>query len=85
MIETLAAAAPAGCRLTVDAGAHMFSALASWPADEPFGVLKSNGLSTVGFALPAAIASAFAGTGPALIDITVDPSGYVDQLTALRG
>jgi len=30
-------------------------------------------------------ADAFAGTGPALIDITVDPRGYVDQLTALRG
>ncbi len=56
--ETLRAAAPPGCRLTVDAGAHMFSTLALWPAEEPFGVLKSNGLSTMGFALPAAIASA---------------------------
>jgi len=36
----------------------MFSAMAAWQAEEPFGVLKSNGLSTMGFALPAAIASA---------------------------
>jgi len=176
----LAKAAPAGTRLTVDAGAHMFSVFALWPAQEPFGVLKSNGLSTMGFALPAAIASvlhepqrpvaavtgdggllmclaelttaverrcrivvvvindsalslidikqqrqqrksrgvryptvdfagvaealgcrawrvgagealepaleqAFAGNGPALIDVIVDPSGYGDQLVALRG
>ncbi len=53
-----ARAARAGARLTVDAGAHMFSTLAAWPAGEPFGVLKSNGLSTMGYALPAAIASA---------------------------
>ncbi len=176
----LAEAAPAGCRLTVDAGAHMFSVFSRWPATEPFGVLKSNGLSTMGFALPAAIASAlhepkrpvaavtgdggllmclaelttaverkcrivvvvvndaalslidikqqrqqrksrgvrypavdfaaaaaalgcrswrvnagealapalrqaFAGGGPAVVDVTVDPSGYGDQLAALRG
>ena len=49
--------APEGTRLTVDAGAHMFSLLAGWQAHEPFGVLKSNGLSTMGYALPAAIAS----------------------------
>jgi acetolactate synthase-1/2/3 large subunit len=180
VVETLSREAPAGCRIAVDSGAHMFSALTFWRADEPFGVLKSNGLSTMGFALPAAIASAlqeperpvvavtgdgglmmclselttaverrcpvvvvvlndaalslidikqqrqqrkslgvryervdlaaaaralgcrawrlgadeevppvlreaFAGDGPALIDVTIDPSGYGDQLTALRG
>jgi len=42
----------------VDAGAHMVSAMAVLEADHPFGVLKSNGLSTMGYALPAAIASA---------------------------
>ncbi|MHA1529856.1 MAG: thiamine pyrophosphate-binding protein [Alphaproteobacteria bacterium] len=57
-VEATVRAAPAGSRLTVDAGAHMFSTLAAWPAGEPFGVLKSNGLSTMGYALPAAIASA---------------------------
>ena len=50
-------AAPARCRATVDAGAHMFSLFSSWQAHEPFGVLKSNGLSTMGYALPAAVAS----------------------------
>lgn len=58
VIEAAAELAPDGTRLTVDAGAHMFAALAFWGAQEPFGVLKSNGLSTMGYALPAAIASA---------------------------
>jgi acetolactate synthase-1/2/3 large subunit len=57
-VEAAAQAAPAGTRLTVDAGAHMFSTFAAWPAVEPFGALKSNGLSSMGYALPAAIASA---------------------------
>lgn len=45
-------------RLTVDAGAHMFSACAFWPAAAPLDVLISNGLASMGFALPAAIAAA---------------------------
>ena len=180
VVEQTRLAAPATCRAAVDAGAHMFSVLSSWQASEPFGVLKSNGLSTMGYALPAAIAScleeperrvvaftgdgglmmclgemktavdnrcrivvvvfndaalslidikqqrqqresrgvryppadfsgiakslgceswhvgarddlmpalagAFASDGPALIDVTIDPTGYVDQLVALRG
>ena len=58
LVDALAQAARSGTRLAVDAGAHMFSAMARWPALEPHGVLKSNGLSTMGFAVPAAIASA---------------------------
>ena len=180
VVELARQAAPAHCRAAVDAGAHMFSVLSSWQAQEPFGVLKSNGLSTMGYALPAAIAScleepdrtvvaftgdgglmmclgelkttvenscrivvvvlndaalslidikqqrqrsasrgvryppadlaviaralgwqswhvqahedltpamtgAFAHEGPALIDVTIDPAGYGDQLAALRG
>ena len=56
VIETLAAAAPERPRLAVDAGAHMFSVMARWPARRPHDVLKSNGLSTMGFAVPAALA-----------------------------
>lgn len=57
VIDAVADAAPAGARLAVDAGAHMFSAMARWPAQAPHDVLKSNGLSTMGFAVPAALAS----------------------------
>jgi len=45
-------------RLAVDAGAHMFSACAYWPAAGARDVLISNGLASMGFAIPAAIAAA---------------------------
>lgn len=57
VIDAIAAAAPPGARLAVDAGAHMFSAMARWPARAPHDVMKSNGLSSMGFAVPAALAS----------------------------
>ena len=57
IINSVSEAAPQNARLTVDAGAHMFSAMSLWPARAPFDVLKSNGLSTMGYAVPAAIAS----------------------------
>ena len=45
-------------RATVDAGAHMFSATAFWPCAKPNDLMISNGLASMGYALPAAIASA---------------------------
>ena len=44
--------------ITVDAGAHMFSVMAFWPCDQPLDVLISNGLATMAYALPSAIAAA---------------------------
>ena len=57
VVDAVAAAAPTGARLAVDAGAHMFSAMARWPTTLPHGAMKSNGLSSMGFAVPAALAS----------------------------
>jgi acetolactate synthase I/II/III large subunit len=57
VIDAVAEAAPDGARLAVDAGAHMFSAMTRWPALAPHDVMKSNGLSSMGFAVPAALAS----------------------------
>lgn len=51
-------------RVTVDAGAHMFPATLRWPVAEPSGLLISNGLSTMGFALPAAIGAALVDRKP---------------------
>lgn len=42
--------------VTIDAGAHMFSVTSFWQASDPQSVFISNGLSTMAFALPAAIA-----------------------------
>jgi acetolactate synthase-1/2/3 large subunit len=47
----------AGSIATVDAGAHMFQTTAYWQALAPGELLISNGLATMGFALPAAIAA----------------------------
>jgi len=51
---------PAGTIATADAGAHMFQAAEYWQAVEPGEFLISNGLATMGFALPAAVAAQLA-------------------------
>jgi acetolactate synthase-1/2/3 large subunit len=51
-----------GCRITVDAGAFMFPVMGLWPAEAPLDVLISNGLATMGFALPAAIGASLLNT-----------------------
>ena len=45
-------------RISVDAGAHMFSATAFWRCAHPRDLLISNGLASMGFALPAGLAAA---------------------------
>ncbi len=67
-----AARLPALPRIAVDAGAHMFSAMAFWPCAAPCGALISNGLATMAFALPAAIASALHEPGRTAIAFTGD-------------
>jgi acetolactate synthase I/II/III large subunit len=50
--------APQGTIATVDSGAHMLPAVPMWEVAAPDEVLISSGLATMGFALPAAVASA---------------------------
>jgi acetolactate synthase I/II/III large subunit len=45
-------------RVSVDAGAHMFPATTFWQCARPGDLLISNGLATMGFAVPAGIAAA---------------------------
>jgi acetolactate synthase-1/2/3 large subunit len=52
--------APPGTVATVDAGSHMFAATLFWSAESPRRFLISNGLSTMGYALPAAIGASLA-------------------------
>ncbi len=63
---------PIGAIATVDAGAHMFPATAYWHAVEPGECLISNGLATMGFALPAAIAAALVHPGRRVVCFTGD-------------
>ena len=58
IVELAQSAAVHNPRVTVDAGAHMISATAFWKASQPTDLLISNGLATMGFAVPAAVAAA---------------------------
>lgn len=71
-VVEVAAEVYAGARATVDAGAHMFPVMSLWPAEEPCGVLISNGLSTMGFALPAAIGAALLDSARPVVTFTGD-------------
>ncbi|MBI4943679.1 MAG: thiamine pyrophosphate-binding protein, partial [Actinobacteria bacterium] len=58
--------------VTVDAGAHMLVAMELWQTDRPAHVLISNGLATMGFALPAAIGAALARPGERVVCLVGD-------------
>jgi acetolactate synthase-1/2/3 large subunit len=58
LAQAAARAAGRNPRVAVDAGAHMFSATAFWDCTAPRDLLISNGLASMGFALPAGIAAA---------------------------
>lgn len=56
--RAMQAVGPVRPAITVDAGAHMFSAMAFWQATAAGSALISNGLATMAYALPAGIARA---------------------------
>jgi acetolactate synthase-1/2/3 large subunit len=87
VVEVAAARLARESRVTVDAGAHMFPATMLWPVSEPNGMLISNGLSTMGFALPAAIGAALADRGRPVVALTGDGGLLMclgELLTAVR-
>ena len=61
----------------------MFPVMSFWPACEPSGVLISNGLSTMGFALPAAIGAALLDRSRPTVTFTGD-GGLMMCLGELR-
>jgi acetolactate synthase I/II/III large subunit len=72
LAEAVALAAPARAIATVDAGAHFLSIMPFWPAVEPLQLLISNGLATMGYAVPAAIAAALARPGRPVVCMVGD-------------
>jgi acetolactate synthase-1/2/3 large subunit len=72
VVDTIAARLAPRARVTIDAGAHMFPATMLWPVSEPNGLLISNGLSTMGFALPAAIGAALLDRERPVVALTGD-------------
>jgi len=85
-VVDLTAAQYPGATIAVDAGAHMFPVMSLWPSSEPRRALISNGLSTMGFALPSAIGAAFVDRRP-VIAFTGDGGLFMcisELLTAAR-
>jgi len=73
VVETAARRlASIAAHVTVDAGAHMFPATVLWPVCRPGQMLISNGLSTMGFALPAAIGAALLDKSKPVVALTGD-------------
>ena len=72
LVETLDRALPVDATVTVDAGAHMLVAVPMLTVTEPRGMLISNGLATMGFALPAAIGAALARPDRPTVAVTGD-------------
>lgn len=72
VVRAVRAAAPDETRAAADAGAHILPVMATWSTRHPHDLLISNGLSTMGFALPAAIASALAEPDRPAVALTGD-------------
>jgi acetolactate synthase-1/2/3 large subunit len=72
VVEAAIATFPSDSRITIDAGAHMLPVLHLWRCHEANQSLISRGLSTMGFALPAAVAASLAEPERATIAFTGD-------------
>ena len=72
VVRTVRYGTPAETIATVDAGAHMLVAMPLWEVDEPGRLLISSGLATMGYALPAAIATALCTPGVPVVAFTGD-------------
>ena len=63
LVETVQQLRPDAVTATVDAGAHFLAVMPFWETTEPDELLISNGLATMGYAVPAAIGAALARPG----------------------
>ncbi|MBW3664430.1 MAG: thiamine pyrophosphate-binding protein [Actinobacteria bacterium] len=72
VIEAIDDWAPDDATVTVDAGAHMLVAVPMVTVTEPHGLLISNGLATMGYSIPAAIAASLARPGRRTVAFTGD-------------
>ena len=77
------AAAPPGTILATDVGSHKIMAGQAWPAAEPRSVLIPNGLSAMGFGIPAAIAARLTRPDRPVLALTGD-GGFAMAATEMR-
>jgi acetolactate synthase-1/2/3 large subunit len=76
-------AAPAGTILATDVGSHKIMAGQAWQATEPRSVLIPNGLSAMGFGVPAAIAARLTRPGRPVLALVGD-GGFAMAATEMR-
>jgi len=81
VVSTVRLAAPAGTVMTTDVGSHKITAGQAWTAYAPRETLITNGLSAMGFGLPAAIGAAASGADP-VVCLTGD-GGFAMTATEL--
>jgi acetolactate synthase I/II/III large subunit len=81
VVTTVRAAAPSGTVVTTDVGSHKIMAGQAWTAFAPRETLITNGLSAMGFGLPAAIGAAVSGADP-VVCLTGD-GGFAMTATEL--
>src|SRR5690606_31540327 len=72
VLESLRAALPAETALAVDVGSHKILSSLEWPTLAPNSFFLSNGLSSMGFALPAAIGAHLATPDLPVVCLTGD-------------
>jgi acetolactate synthase-1/2/3 large subunit len=72
VLETLRAVLPPATNLAVDVGSHKILSSLEWPTLAPNSFFLSNGLSSMGFALPSAIGAALATPNQLTLCLTGD-------------
>ncbi|MEM7096303.1 MAG: thiamine pyrophosphate-binding protein [Actinomycetota bacterium] len=72
LVRACSGRAPHRLTTTVDAGAHFLAIMPFWPVHEPTRLLISNGLATMGYAVPAAIGASLARPGEPVLALTGD-------------
>lgn len=72
LVETTLANTPDDATTTVDAGAHFLAIMPLWSVSQPKRLLISNGLATMGYALPAAVGAALARPGQPVLCMVGD-------------
>lgn len=72
LVRSAAEVWPDDGMVTVDAGAHFLAVLPFWPVTRRRQLLISNGLATMGYALPAAIGASLASPDRSVLSLTGD-------------
>ncbi|WP_217545286.1 thiamine pyrophosphate-binding protein [Streptomyces sp. GbtcB6] len=83
VIDVVRAGTPPDTVVTCDVGSHKLLVGQGWQARAPRGVLMSNGLSSMGFGLPAAIAAQLA-LGEVPVVALIGDGGFAMTATELR-